>query len=211
MRSRCQREDSWTWGRSRGALGTGGRGLCHGCHPQGPVSAGQWERAFPGTSPVHVQAAISTYGDEGRDWLPCSRGTCTGSWHGACHQRRRCDHVTTDPHRGAGKDPWRTCRTSCHWLQRQPGNFQKGLDRGMGNASAPSLPCAHRGSHASVWPRTRLSTTAPASLPGARSITFHVTEARGQRTGGRKPPAPPRFLGAPTRGIPGWPAGHLQA
>lgn len=151
--------------------------------PQGPVSAGQWERASPGTSPVHVRAAISTYGDEGRDWLPCSRGTCTGSWRGACHQRRRCDHVTTDPHRGAGKDPWRTGRTSCHWLQRQPRNFQKGLDRGMGNASAPSLPCAHRGSHASVWPRTCLSTTAPASLPGARSITFHVTEARGQRTG----------------------------
>lgn len=146
--------------------------------PQGPVSAGQWERAFPGTSPVHVRAAISTYGDEGRDWLPCSRGTCTGSWRGACHQRRRCDHVTTDPHRGAGKDPWRTGRTSCHWLQRQPGNFQKGLDRGVGTASAPSLPCVHRGSHASVWPRTRLSTTAPASLPGARSITVPCDRGR---------------------------------
>lgn len=47
---------------------------------------------------------------------------------GVCHQQRRCDDVTTNPNQGAGKDPWRTGRTPCPWLEWQPGNVQKGLD-----------------------------------------------------------------------------------
>lgn len=151
--------------------------------PRGPVSAGQWERAFPGTSPVHVRAAISTYGDEGRDWLPCSRGTCAGSWHGIATSG---GGVTTLPptHTGApGRTPGERAERP---VTGSSGSLETSR-RGWTEAWAPPQPppCL-----------VRIAGAMPASGPGPASrprlpppcqahgvLPFHVTEAGGHRTG----------------------------
>lgn len=129
------------------------------------------------------------------------KGRAPGAGMG-CATSRGGVTVTSDPNRARGrKDPWRTGRTPCHWLEWQntvslaqvaAWKLPEGAGLRRGQRLTPFPTYAHGRGHTSVWPRTR---RAAEGSPSVGVFLFRVTGWRMEDGAGGNPLTPLASLG----------------